>query len=234
MIGKYRDGGYAEYISVPSRCAFLLPDDIPFEHGAIMMCSSATSLHVINKARLKPGESVAIFGTGGPGISAVQLAQSFGALQVYAVDIRDNKLNIARQFGSIAINAKKTAPVNEILKLTGGRGVDVSLELIGLPDTMQQACKSLSIGGRAVLAGITDQNFEISPYYDLINKEAEIIGVSDHLAQEIPLLMDLVLQGKLNLSEVITHRVPLDAEAINNSLDLLERFGDDVRMVIIP
>jgi propanol-preferring alcohol dehydrogenase len=67
MIGKHRDGGYAEFIAVPARSLFALPDEIPFAHGAIMMCSSATALHALNKARLKPGESVAIFGFGGLG-----------------------------------------------------------------------------------------------------------------------------------------------------------------------
>ena len=74
MIGKHRDGGYAEFISVPARSAFRLPDEISFECGAIMMCSSATSFHALRKGRLQPGETVAVFGVGGLGISAVQLA----------------------------------------------------------------------------------------------------------------------------------------------------------------
>ena len=74
MIGKHRDGGYAEFIAVPERNAFHLPEEIPFEQGAILMCSSATSLHALKKARLRPGETVAIFGVGGLGISAIQLA----------------------------------------------------------------------------------------------------------------------------------------------------------------
>src|SRR3954462_15836453 len=64
MIGKHRDGGYAEFIAMPERSVFLLPDEIRFEPGAVLMCSAATSLHALNKARLKPGESVAVFGTG--------------------------------------------------------------------------------------------------------------------------------------------------------------------------
>ena len=77
MIGKHRDGGYAELIRVPARNAFALPDEISFEVAAIMMCSSATALHALNKARLKCGESVAIFGFGGLGFSALQLARAF-------------------------------------------------------------------------------------------------------------------------------------------------------------
>ncbi len=234
MIGKHRDGGYAEYIVLPARSAFLLPAEIPFEHGAVMMCSSATSLHALNKARIKPGESVAVFGVGGLGMSAVQLAQAFGALQVYAVDIKTRKLELAGRLGAIPINAMETDPVDEIMRLTGGRGVDVALELIGLPLTMEQAIKSLAIFGRAAVAGITTQTFEIAPYHGLLNKEAEIIGVSDHLAQELAPLIEWVRQGKLDLSEVIAYTVPLDADAINDTLDHLERFSDEARVVITP
>src|SRR6476620_1901024 len=74
MIGKHRDGGYAEFITIPGANAFLLPDEIPSEDGAILMCSSATALHALKKARFKTGESIAIFGFGGLGFSALQLA----------------------------------------------------------------------------------------------------------------------------------------------------------------
>lgn len=234
MLGKYRHGGYAEYICIPARSAFLLPAEISFEQGAIMMCSAATSLHSLHKGKVKPGDTVAIFGVGGLGMPAVQMAQCFGAKEVYAVDIKENKLEMARRFGAIPINAEENEPVDEIKRLTGGRGVDVALELIGLPQTMKQAVKSLAIYGRAVMAGITDQSFEIAPYEELLNKEAEIIGVSDHLAQEIPLLIEWVRQGRLDLTEVITQTIPLDVDAINKALDQLEAFSDAVRVVITP
>ena len=235
MIGKSRDGGYAEFIVIPARSVFKLPDEIPFEHGAIMMCSSATSLHALNKARMKPGESVAIFGAGGLGLSAIQLAKALGAHEVFAVDIQPNKLDLARSLGAVPIDARADDPVKLIRDHTGGRGVDVALELIGLPLTMQQAVRSLARQGRAALVGITERNFEVSPYHELINREAEIIGVSDHLATEIPLLLEFARTGKLNLSNVVTSTVPLDAKAINDYLDRLGTFsGEDVRIVITP
>src|SRR3954454_8029100 len=100
MIGKHRDGGYAEFVKVPARSLFALPDEIPFAHGAIMMCSSATALHALNKARLKPGESVAIFGFGGLGYSALQLARAFDCGAVYVVDIKPPKLASAATLGA--------------------------------------------------------------------------------------------------------------------------------------
>ncbi len=234
MIGKYQDGGYAECIVVPSRNAIPLPDEIPFEQGAVMMCSSATSLHALNKAELKPGESVAVFGVGGLGISAVQLARAFGALDVYAVDINADKLKLAESYGAVPVNASIADPVAEIRRLTGGQGVDVALELVGLPQTVKQAVHSLAVFGRAVLVGIADQPFELNSYQDIILKEAQIIGCSDHLLQELPLLVELVRRGVLDLSQIVTRTVPLDAEAINAALDDLEAFGPEVRTVITP
>src|ERR1700745_806422 len=93
MIGKHRDGGYAEFIRVPAANAFRLPDEIPFEVGAIMMCSSATALHALNKARFKPGESIAIFGFGGLGFSALQLARAVDCGDVYVVEINPSKFS---------------------------------------------------------------------------------------------------------------------------------------------
>jgi len=233
MVGKHRDGGYAEYISVPARSAVLLPNEIPFEHAAVMMCSSSTSFHALRKARLQAGEVVAVFGAGGLGMSAIQLARGMGALDVYAVDLNAEKLKLAEHYGAIAINASRGDPVAEIQRLTGGRGVDVSLELIGLPQTMRQAVQCLGALGRAALAGITQTPFEVHAYSELIGKEAEIIGVSDHLMQDFPLLLQYARRKVLDLSRVVVRTVPLDAAAVNSTLDALERFGGEVRTVIV-
>jgi D-arabinose 1-dehydrogenase-like Zn-dependent alcohol dehydrogenase len=234
MIGKHRDGGYAEYIAMPTRSVFKLPEEISFEHGAVMMCSSATSLHALSKARLQTGECVAVFGIGGLGTSAIQLARGFEPSAIFAVDISHRKLELAAQLGAISINAAVVDPVEEIRRLTNGHGVDVALELIGLPLTMQQAVRSLAIHGRAALVGIMDQTFDVSPYHEIINKEAEIIGVSDHLASELPSLLDFARTGALDLSPVISRTIPLNAIAVNETLDRLERYHDDLRVVITP
>jgi D-arabinose 1-dehydrogenase-like Zn-dependent alcohol dehydrogenase len=93
MLGHYTNGGYAEYIGVPARNAIPLPDEIPFEQGATLMCASATAFHALRKSQLKAGETAAIFGVGGLGMSAIQLARAFGALDVFAIDI-NSKTNI--------------------------------------------------------------------------------------------------------------------------------------------
>ncbi|MHB0875688.1 MAG: alcohol dehydrogenase catalytic domain-containing protein [Anaerolineae bacterium] len=235
MLGKHVDGGYAEYVLVPARSLVPLPATIPFEQAAVLMCSSATSLHALRKARLRPGETVAVFGCGGLGMSALQLARASGALDVYAVDIDEGKLQLAQSFGAVAVDARSADPVATISRLTGGRGVDVALEVIGLPQTMSQAVRSLARLGRAVMVGIGNRPLEVDTYTELIGKEAEVIGASDHLLQELPLLIEYARRGDLDLSRVVARTVPLAASAINETLDGLERFAaGSVRTVIVP
>jgi len=234
MIGKHLDGGYAEYIAVPARNAIRLPDEVSFEHAAVLMCSSATSLHALRKGRLKAGETVAIFGAGGLGMSAIQIARALGALEVYAVDINADKLQLAAHYGAIPVNAAQGDPVAAIRQLTGGRGVDVALELIGLPQTMLQAVQALAIFGRAVWVGITDRPVTLDSYHEILGREAEVIGSDDHLLPELHLLLEYARRGILDLSQVVTRTVPLDASAINAVLDNLEQYHADVRTVIVP
>jgi len=234
MIGKHRDGGYAEFIKVPARNAFALPEEIPYETGAVMMCSSATALHALNKARLKPGESVAIFGFGGLGFSALQLARAVGCGQIYVVEINPAKLASIETLGAVAIDAKAGDPVEQIKEATAGEGVDVSLELVGSGVTMRQAVQCLGVLGRAALVGLTRESMSIFPYADLINKEVEIIGVSDHLATELSTLIGLARSGKLRFPPETLRAVDLNAGQVNAALDALQDSIDHVRTVIVP
>jgi len=234
MIGKHRDGGYAEFIKVPGKNAFRLPEEISFEAGAIMMCSSATAIHALNKARLKAGESVAIFGFGGLGFSAVQLAWALGCGEIYVVDINPAKLASAEKMGAVAIDAKVSDPVDQIRDATEGKGVDVSLELIGSAKTMRQAVQCLGVLGRAALVGLTPESMSIFPYPELINKEVKIIGVSDHLASELPTLLEFARSGQLRFPPEGLRAVNLDARQINASLDELKDSIDHFRTIIVP
>ena len=234
MLGHYTNGGYAEYISVPARNAIHLPDEIPFEQGATLMCASATAFHALRKSRLKGCERVAIFGVGGLGQSAVQLAKAFGALEVYAVDINEDKLNLAKQYGAIPINSKKVDAAAEIKKLTHGKGVDVAVEMIGLQQTMKQAVQVAGVLGRVVIVGLSNAPLEIDTYNELIGSEVELIGSNDHHLQELPLLVEMARKKVLDTSRIVTKTVPLDADSVNHVLDELEKFSGDVRTVIVP
>ncbi|RIK30750.1 MAG: alcohol dehydrogenase [Anaerolineae bacterium] len=234
MLGHHMDGGYAEFIAVSARNAILLPDEIPFEQGATLMCASATALHALRKSRLHAGETAAIFGVGGLGLSAIQIARAMGAVEVYAVDIKRDKLELASEYNAIPIDASRVDAVEEIRKLTKGRGVNVAVEMIGLRKTMEQAIDSLGNLGRAVMVGLNQQPISINTYAQILGKEAEIIGSNDHLLSELPLLVEWARRKVLDTSRVVSQVIPLDAEKINQRLDDLENFTDDVRAVIVP
>jgi threonine dehydrogenase-like Zn-dependent dehydrogenase len=112
--------------------------------------------------------------------------------------------------------------------------VDVAVELIGLPVTMRQALLSLAPMGRAVVVGLCDRPLEIDTYRELLGPEAELIGSNDHLLHELPLLLDLARRGALDLSQVVSRTIPLEAAAVNQALDDLEHFTAGVRTVIVP
>jgi len=234
MIGHHVDGGYAEYVAIPARNAILIPDEIPFEEAATLMCASATAMHALRKGKVKAGETVAIFGVGGLGLSAIQLAKAMGAVEIYAVDIKQDKLELASEYNAIPIDASRVDAIEEIRKLTKGRGVNVAFEMIGLRKTMEQAIDSVGNLGRAVMVGLNQQPIEINTYMQVLGKEAEIIGSNDHLLSELHLLMDMARRKILDTSHVVSQIIPLDADKINQRLDDLDRFTNDVRFVIAP
>jgi len=234
MIGHHVDGGYAEYIAVPARNTIPLPEEIPYKEGATLMCASATAFHALRKGRVNAGEKVAVFGVGGLGMSAIQLAKVLGAEVVYAVDIRQDKLELASGYDAIPIDAGRVDAVEEIRLLTKGAGVHVALEMIGLRRTMEQAIDCVGNLGRVVLVGLNRQSIEIDTYTQVLGREAEIIGSNDHLLSELPALMDLARSNRLDTSKVVSQVIPLEAGKINQRLDELEKFTNDIRAVIVP
>ncbi len=213
MIGKEVDGGYAEKIAVPAANAIPIPDHISFELAAIMMCSTATAYHGLRLASFHRGESLGILGCGGLGISALKLAQHFGATAVYVAERVPEKLALAAELGAVPGLPK---------------GIDVALDFVGKADSCLDALRALAPGGRLVLVAINLRQIQLDAYADVITKERRIIGCSDHTREELIELM----QMKLDLSRAITRRVPLEANAVNDVLDELERGTPHLRTII--
>lgn len=234
MLGKSRSGGWAEFVRVPARNAVPLPESVSFRQAAVMMCSTATAYHALRRARLRPGEIVAVFGAGGLGLSAVQLARAGGARRVFAVDVRAGPLETARGLGADPVPWEGGDAVERIRESTGGSGVDVSVEVAGRPETARGALDALAPLGRAALAGIFPGSIEVLPYDELIRREVELVGVSDHLRSEIPDLLEWAEEGTLRLDPVIRRTVPLEPAPVNEALDRLEGFRAEGRTVIVP
>lgn len=234
MIGKERDGGYAEMIAVPSENAVPVPDAVSFEEAAIMMCSSATALHALRLAGVRPGESVLISGFGGLGVSAVQLAGVLGAGAVVVADVVAGKLAAARDFGAHPLDASAPQFPDAIAAATGGRGPDVALDFAGTPASRAAALRSLAPEGRLVIVALDARPFVFDPYRDVLGRERRIIGCSDHTRGDLNDLMEFAASGSIDPSRAITRRVSLEAAAIDAVLDDLEAGTGHLRSVILP
>lgn len=234
MIGKDVDGGFAEYIAVPARNLVRLPEDLPYEQGAILGCAVSTPLHALRRADLKAGETIVIYGVGGLGVHAVQLASRvFGAGLVVAVDVAEYKLELARRLGAdVVINPLHEEPAERVREETEGRMADVVLDLVGHRETIMKGIECVGKGGRMTLVGIGPEDITLSPYKTIIGREMTIIGVNDHLKSELYQLVDLVASGRLDLSTSITHKLPL--EEANRALEMLEKKLDNpIRIVLV-
>jgi propanol-preferring alcohol dehydrogenase len=234
MFGKERDGGYAERVVVPAGNAVTIPDSVPLESAAVMMCSTATALHALRLGGLEAGQSVLVVGFGGLGVSALQLARVLGAKRVIAADVVAEKLEAARALGAETLDASRGAMEQGVRELTEGRGVDIALDFAGGPASRTAALGSLAPGGRLVLVALDDRPFSFDPYRDVLAKERRIVGCSDHLFEDLVELMELARMKKIDLSSAVTRTVPLEASAINAVLDELETGTSHLRTVILP
>ncbi|MBM4305439.1 MAG: zinc-binding dehydrogenase [Deltaproteobacteria bacterium] len=233
VVGIHTEGGLAEFIKVPAKNLISLPENIPFDQGGIMVDAVATPFHAItNRGGLKAGEKVAIFGCGGLGIHGVQIAKVCGASQVIAVDAIDSALERVKKVGADeVINPQKGNPSVKIKELTGGMGVDLALEFVGLKETIDQAVQCVRVGGRVVVVGLGPDEIILPPPTQVVRSELSFLGSYGSTTLEIQNVVDLVASGKLNLSGSITGRYSL--EEVNRGLEqLYKKIGNPIRIVI--
>ncbi len=217
--------------------------DIANDVTSIIGCAVMTGAGaVLHSAKVKRGESVAIFGAGGVGLSAVAAAREVGADPLIVVDLDDKKLEFARRFGaSVTLNASRLDPVAEIHKLTPRKdettifntpvsGVDHAFDCIGVQKTMQQivaACRTGSFGwkhgGNAVLVGVPTQDLTFPPIELLLHEKHFIgsLGGSCEPDRDFPIFLDWHRDKKLDLSALVTARYPI--EKINEATTALEK-----------
>lgn len=234
VLGMDEDGGFAQYVRASSACLLPLPDGVPFEIAAILSDAVATPYHaLVGRAALRPGECVAVFGCGGLGVHAVQLARALGAGVVIAVDIRAGPLKRAQALGADhVVDAGQEEP-NKAIRRILGEGVDLALECVGRADTIAQAVKSLRPGGRAVVVGIGNEPVSLPPPALFAWKEHALLGSFGSTRSDLDAVIDLVRSGRLDVSRSISARLPLpDAE---RALEMLESGeGDPVRIALVP
>lgn len=231
MLGNNIDGGYAENVLVPARELVPVPDSLPLEKACVVADALSTPFHAVrNRARVRPGETVAVVGCGGVGLNVVQCAAAAGG-RVVALDLNDTRLAIATRLGAFATLNPGTMerPDKKVRELTGG-GAEVVFEAIGNPKTMELGFSLLRKGGRMCVIGYTHEPMTLSAarlmYYEL-----EVMGSLGCGAGEYRDILALVAAGRLTLDPIVSGTIPL--ANINEGFDRLRR-GEGVRWVAVP
>jgi S-(hydroxymethyl)glutathione dehydrogenase / alcohol dehydrogenase len=227
---------FAEYCVVHESAAVPIDPEVPNTVAALMGCAVMTGVGaVLNTAGVEPGSSVAVFATGGVGLSVVQGAVLANASQIIAVDLLDNKLDYASSFGAThTINAARENAVEAIRELTGGVGVDYAFDAIGDARVSRSCYDAVRRGGTAVVVGMAPTGTEIPIPATIAGDEKVLKGCfygSTRPATDFKRLVDFYKRGALKLDGMITRTYAL--EDINEAFAALAR-GDNARGVITP
>ncbi len=218
---------FNEYALVSENRVVQLPEGIPLDLAALLGCAVPTGAGIItNDLRPPPGSTLAIFGLGGIGMSALMATMLFQCSKVIAVDISNEKLELAKSFGAThVVDARTTDLVNEIRSITDGYGVDFAVEASGQTNVIEHAFASVRrAGGVCVFASHPQYGSRISidPYELICGKQIRgSWGGSSNPDRDVPMFAELYREGKLPLEKLIGKRYPLDS--INDALDDLEQ-----------
>lgn len=229
VLGVTADGAQATHALALARMLVPIPGSLPFEQAAILADAVATPYHALKRGGLADGMTCAIVGLGGLGMHAVALARLAGA-HVIGVDIDPIGLERALAWGAHEVVDSTGGAADRVRELSEG-GVDRSFEFVGLQATAHDAVKMLRPGGRATLVGISRERLSTMPLGLFVAQELEVVGSFGSTLQDVNELLDLVEDGRLDLSQSVSHVLALDE--FPTALDMLEsREGSPIRIVI--
>lgn len=207
--GDYRrHGAFAEYVAVPQHICYMLPDELPFEHAALIEAVSV-AVHAVEVTPVRLGDTAVVVGAGMIGVLTVQAAKNAGCTTVYAVDLDDAKLEMAVKLGAAeGFNPKHCDPVAEILKRTNGKGADIVLEAVGATDPIKTAIACVRKGGTVTLIGNITPKIELN-LQSVVTREIRLQGTCGSNG-EYPACIDLLVKGLIKVDSIISERVSLE------------------------
>ncbi|MCW2164396.1 S-(hydroxymethyl)glutathione dehydrogenase / alcohol dehydrogenase [Microbacterium hydrothermale] len=209
-------GGFAEYALIHENQLATVPAEMPFPQAALLGCGVVTGAGaVMNTARVQPGQTVAIIGTGGVGLNAISGAIVSGAGRIIAIDVADDKLETARSFGATdTVNSREVDAVQAVKDLTGGLGADYVFDFVGAPGVTRSGFDMLAQGGGLYLIGVLNpaNTLEVSSF-EMLGGRKRIEGVymgSTNPKRDIPMIARLYLQGRYKLDELVSKEISID------------------------
>jgi S-(hydroxymethyl)glutathione dehydrogenase/alcohol dehydrogenase len=227
--------GYATRTVLMEQSVIPIRKDAPLDLACLVSCGVlAGAGPVLNRAKVPAGASVAVFGCGGVGLNTIQAARLVGAAKIIAVDVLPRKLEWAEEFGAThTVDASREDPVARVHAIAGGGGVDFAFEVVGTQRTIEQALLATHRGGMAVVVGVSPAGTRLSLDPTLFLQQRTLTGTSfggGHQRTDLPMLIDLYMEGRYKLQELVTRRLPLTD--LNHAFDLLLQ-GEVKRSVIV-
>ncbi len=215
-MGSRSDGGFAQHIKVKPKNLIHLPDNVSFIEGA-MIEPAAVTLHGIRKIPIKAGDTTAVLGCGTLGLLAIQFIKILGATKVIAADIDKDKLKLAKELGAdTIIDASKVDSAEEIMRITGGKGVEAVVETAGLSLTQEQCIRAAAKQGRILYLGSSHKDVVIPPktFELIIRNELKIAGSWNSYSAPFPgvdwlATLGYVKDGRLKLEPLMSHQCSL-------------------------
>jgi L-iditol 2-dehydrogenase len=202
-----RMGAFAEYVTVPARIAYRLPDDFPFAHAAMIEAVSV-AVHAVSLTPIEPGDTVVVVGAGMIGLLTLQAVRQTGASRVFVVDVDDTRLSLAQKLGATqTFNSRSMQVVHEIQRLTEGRGADAALECVGITDAIKLAVESVRKGGSVTLVGNVAPTIELG-LQSAVSRQIRLQG-SCASNGEYPECIALMSSGQIRVEPLISAVAPL-------------------------
>lgn len=207
-MGFEHDGAHAEYVRLPARNLVPLPTNVSFEQGASIPDAMGAVYHGLKaQGNLRPGQTVAIYGLGGLGLSAVQIAVLAGARAI-AIARNSARRKLALELGAVvAIDPEAGDLVDAVQRASGGLGVDCFLDLVGIEGSIEKGVRSCRKGGRVVIVGYTAPTFQVTAMHMVYN-EVQILGSRSNTRADLLEIVQLMAEGRLR--PVIDHRIRLE------------------------
>jgi L-iditol 2-dehydrogenase len=203
-----RDGAFAEYVAVPARILYRVPETLSFEKAAMVEAVSV-AVHAVKRTPLGPDASAVVLGAGMIGLLVVQVLRAAGCRRVIAIDLDGDRLRLALGLGATAaLQAGSPGLAGEIRSLCDGRGADAVFEVVGLASTLATAVECARKGGSVTLVGNAEPRVEL-PLQSVVTRQITLIG-SCASAGEYPECLELIASGKVNVSEFISAAAPLE------------------------
>jgi len=215
FIGSRQSGGFAEYVDLPERNVFILPDELPFEHAALIE-PSTVARHMLALGDFRSGQTAIVLGAGSIGLMIVQWLRILGAEKIIVTDILDDNLQIASKVGAhVTLNPSKVDVAKEVKTLLGN-GADLTLEATGVPHVLEQTISLTRPRGKIVLAGNQplDQSLPLTFIENLMRRELSLIGCFMSYSAPFPghewtETLAALMNGSLDMDTLISHRFPL-------------------------